>query len=88
MGALLDDLPIRHDDNLVDILNRREAMGNDNAGTTGPSFIQRLLDDLLTFRVEGRGCLVEQQNGWIANQRSCDRNALFLTFSFCKGEEE
>lgn len=46
MVAQLDDASVAHDDDQVRVLDRRQTVGNHEAGAAGARAVQRLLDDL------------------------------------------
>ena len=79
MRAFLDDSTAVQDQDAVGLEDRCEAMGDDEGGSADHQLVECLLDENLAFGVERRGRLVEQQNGRVAQDRPCDRNALTLT---------
>src|SRR3989344_2212984 len=50
--ALLNDLPVRNDENPVHLHNRREAMCNDDDGLVLHKRGKRLLDQVLGFGIQ------------------------------------
>ena len=68
VGAALDDHTAVDDADHVGILDGRETMGNDNGGTSPAGLVERLLDNLLRLRVEGRRGLVEQEDLGVADE--------------------
>src|SRR4029077_7045019 len=67
-----------HDD-LIQIMNGREAMGRDQSCPAAHQFLDRFHDRRFGGRIEGRSRFVEQQNGRVFQKRSRDSNTLPLT---------
>ncbi len=78
MRAALPQLSLMHDDNLVGMLNGREAMGNHNRRPSPHQPFQRTLDQLLRLRVNVCRGLVHHKNGWVKGQRARKRQQLPL----------
>ena len=76
--SALDDLPLVHDQNLVRIHDRRQTMGNHERRASLRDAIEFGLDRLFGFRIECRSRFVEDQDGGILQQRTCDGHALFF----------
>jgi hypothetical protein len=79
VGALLLDAATVDDDDLVRLLDRTQAMGDENHGTTLEITVDGLLDDVLALGVESRGGLVEQKNNRPTNKGTGDCDSLLLT---------
>lgn len=62
VGALLDDLSVIHDENLVGLLDCGEPVGNRHDGFAFREFRQRRLDQMLVFRVDAGGRFIEDDN--------------------------
>ena len=78
MAADIDHPPLVHDHDAVGLLNRRQAVGDDQGGALVHQPVERLLHGKLALGIEGAGRLVEQQDGGIAEQRPGDGDALAL----------
>ena len=78
MRAHLDDLAVFHDDNAVGALHGRQAVRDDDGGAADHGRFQRLLHQAFGFGVQRTGCLVEQQQRRVFQQRAGDRDALAL----------
>ena len=78
MTAGFDDLSFGHDDDPVSTFDRREAMGNDKGRAVLHQVRKRCLDPSLGLRIERRGCLIENQDRRILEQRPRNGDALAL----------
>lgn len=78
-GTVLDDLTLVYDNDSVAFLNRGHPMCNDNGSAPFHGTIEGLLYDLLALLVESRRCLIEDQDAWIFNECTSDRNSLLLS---------
>ena len=60
MGALLNDLTLAHDDDLVSSDDSAQSMGDDNHGLLAffEQLVQRFLDLMLTLGIEGTRSLI------------------------------
>src|SRR5262249_60862949 len=76
--AALDDLPVRHDDDAVGTAHRRQAMRHHQRRAIDHEALERLLHEPFRLRVEGRGGLVEDQDGRVLEDRAGDGQALAL----------
>ena len=74
VGGIVVKLAENND--LVGIPNRRQAVGNHNHGAAAGEFLHDGGDRRLVFAVEGRGDLVEQQNGGVFNKGARNGNPL------------
>lgn len=79
MVTLLDKLAIFQNHNLISIFNRRKTMRNNKGRSAYHQAVQSLLYHALAFRIECRGCLVENQNLRVLQYCPGNRNALTLT---------
>ena len=81
MGTLLDDLTLAHDDDLVSSDDSAQSVCDDDHGLLAvlKQLIERFLDLVLTFGVQGTRGLIQEQDAWFANQGSSDSNALLLS---------
>mmetsp|Transcript_44586 Transcript_44586/g.129007 ORF Transcript_44586/g.129007 Transcript_44586/m.129007 type:complete len:373 (+) Transcript_44586:762-1880(+) len=77
--ALLCDISMIHDDNVVEIQNCLQSMGHCNQRRRRECRLDGLLDELLHVRVDRRGSLVEQQQPGLAQDHA--RQAHKLTLS-------
>ena len=78
MPALFPDNPLVDHDDLVGVLDGRETVRDDDCGAVLHQPLQRKLDSLFRLVVERGGCLVEQQDGCIAQDRPSNRQTLLL----------
>ena len=78
MGAGLDDAAALHDDNAVGVADGGQAVGDDDHGAVAAQLDQGVLDGPLGLVVEGRGGLVEEQDGRVAQKGPGNGNALAL----------
>ena len=62
----------------VRVHHRRQAMGDDHGGAPAHEFAEGRLHLAFGFRVQGRGRLVEQQDGGVLERRPGDGQALAL----------
>lgn len=74
---------LQHND-VVRAHNGLKPVGNDDDRLFRYQSGDRLLDQYLILRVEGCGCLVQQDDGRILQKRPCNRNALLLTAGECR----
>src|SRR5689334_14389753 len=79
MRAALDEpSPVEHED-LIRAENRRETMRDDECRTSVPQRIQPFLDQRLALTVQARRRFVEQEDRWIGEKGSRDRDTLALS---------
>lgn len=62
MVALLDNTAVRHDNNIMGVLDGGEAMSNGNGGAALRRSLKRGLYDAFRFGVKRRGSLVKEKN--------------------------
>src|SRR5437667_10854080 len=77
--ALLNDMAMFEDDDLIDIVNRGEPMRRDQRRTPTHQFLDRFHDRRFCRRIERRGRLIEKQDRRILQKRARDAEALPLT---------
>lgn len=78
MCARFHDGPTIHDTNKVGILYGRKPMRYDERCAVLGEFGQRLLNKPFRFGIQCAGCLIEQQDGRIFEDRASKRDALAL----------
>ena len=76
--SLLDDGSTVEDDDAIDIGDGGDAVGDDQGGTIFHQARQRIADLPIGCEIEMRHPLVEDQQLWIAHQRSGDPHPLTL----------
>ena len=79
MRALLDDPAAVDDDDAVGVTQGGETVRDRDGGAPLGEGIERALDLLLGFGIEGGGRLIEDQNARIVDQGARNGNALALT---------
>ena len=80
MPAALGDFSIFHNENLVGLLDGGQAVGNRDDRLAARKLRNSLLDEVLVFGVDARGCLVEDDNGCVFENRPRDGRALIALF--------
>ncbi|GJC95043.1 hypothetical protein ColKHC_03869 [Colletotrichum higginsianum] len=83
VGALFDDAAVGHDDDVVGVLDGRQAVGDGDGGAALGGDLEGGLHDALGLGVQRGGGLVEEEN-WVGNDGAGDGDALLLA----AGEEE
>ena len=78
-GPPLDDTTLFKDQNLVGMRYRGETVGNDKGGSASAKGIEGSLDFSFGSRIKRAGRLIENQNGGIFEERSCNGQALTFT---------
>ena len=71
-GAPLEDPALFKDQNLVGMRYRGETVGNDKGGSASAKGIEGSLDFSFGSRIKRAGRLIENQNGGIFEERSCN----------------
>lgn len=79
MRALLDHPSAVENEDAIGVPDCAEPVGDGNGGSTFGRLVERRLHELFRGRVEGGRGLVQQQDLWVAEQRSSDGEALLLT---------
>ncbi len=78
MCALFDHTATIHDHNLIRIPDSGQPMGNHQRCVILGQFVQSLLHQNFGLGIQGRGCLIEQKDRAVAQQRACNHNSLPL----------
>src|SRR5688572_12298793 len=73
VAALLDDASALEHDDAIGLADRREPVGDDERRAPSHEPAERFLHELLRFRIERRGRLVEQQDARVTHQSARDR---------------
>ena len=76
--ASLNHHTVLDDADQVRVLDRRQSVGDDDARSSRPRMIQRILHDLFALIVQCRGRFVQQQDARIAHQCAGDGDTLLL----------
>lgn len=84
VGALLDNLPVGHDDDIVRAADGGQPVGYHDHGPVGGDVVERLLDNLLGVGVQSAGRLVEEENARVRDDAAGDDDALFLAAGECR----
>ncbi len=79
MRPALADTPVMHDNDIVRVLDRREAVGYHDRSPAGHQLFQGVLDPLFGFRINIRCGLVQNQDGRIKRQRPREGQQLSLS---------
>mgnify|MGYP007091809515 CR=1 FL=1 len=79
MCSLFDDIALFHDKDQIRINDRGQTMGNDKACLSFHQQMHRMVDMLLTDRIDAAGCLIKDQYTRIHQQDTGDREQLPLT---------
>jgi len=82
VGAALGDHAVLDGEDDVGVADRRQPVRDGDRGAVLDEGLERPLYDALTFRVERRGRLVENENRWVLEDYSRDRQPL----AFSTGE--
>ena len=78
MRASFDDPALVHHHDPVSLAHGRQSVGDDQRGAAGHQPVQRILHQPFAFGIERAGCLIQQQDRRIAQQRAGNRHALAL----------
>ena len=81
MGPLFDNRAVVDDQNLVRTANCTQPMGDDKAGAPRHQAQHRLLNVLLGARIDTAGCLVQDQNAGVGEDRPGNRQQLTLALA-------
>ncbi len=79
MRSRFDDPARVEDDDAIRVLDRRQAVRDDEGRPVFHEFSEALLDVAFRFRIQCRGCLVQDQDGRILEQRPANGDPLLLT---------
>ena len=71
------DPAVVHDEDLIGALDRGEAVGNGEDGLAARQRGERLLDEVLVFRVDAGRCLVQKDDGGVFQDRAGGGGGLF-----------
>ena len=63
----------------VRVVDCREAVSNDNGGSSLPGFVESFLDNLLTLRVKGGGGFIKEEDLGVSDECSCNGYSLLLS---------
>ena len=80
MRAALGNFSIFHNENLVGLLDGSQPVGDRDDRLAARELGDGLLDEVLVFGVDARGCLVEDDNGCVFENRPRDGRALIALF--------
>ena len=81
MRALLDNLALAHDNDLVGVHNCRQAMSDHDHGLLLllQESVQSLLDLVFALGIECTSGLIEEQDARLADESTSDSDSLLLT---------
>ena len=65
--------------NHIRVIDRREAVSNDNGGSSLSGFVESFLDNFLTLHVQSRSGFIKEEDFGISDESSCDGNSLLLS---------
>ena len=74
----VDDAPTFHDHDAIRFEDGGKPMRDDQAGTVEHEVVERLLDHVFGFGIEGAGGLVQNEQGRVLEQGAGDGDALLL----------
>src|SRR3984885_15630635 len=77
-SSSFDHTPAVKHQNKRGVANGREAVGDDEGGASLHHLVKRGVNLGLGDRIERAGCLVENQDRWILQERACNRQPLPL----------
>ncbi len=80
MFAVLGDLSVFDHKDLVGLLDGSQPVGDRDDRLAARELGDGLLDEVLVFGVDARGCLVEDDNGCVFENRPRDGRALIALF--------
>ena len=78
MRAVLDDLAVMQDGDLVGIADGRDAVRDEDRRTSLDHFAKMIEDVVFSLGIHARECIVEDENSRIADNGARDGRALFL----------
>jgi hypothetical protein len=76
--AAFDDFAVVEDEDLVGVADGGQAVGYNKAGAFLQEAVEGLLDEFLRGVVDAGGGFVEEEDGWIFQQRAGDGDALLF----------
>lgn len=79
----LHNAPLLQDKNPVSPLDSAQPVSDHDHRTPDAAFAQRVLDDMLRVGIQSRGRLVQDQNGWLADECTRDGDPLLLAAFKC-----
>ena len=79
MGASIDDSPAVDDYDFVGQRDGRETVGDDHGGAPSHRLLETGFNRRLGARVNRGGCVVEDQDARVGEQRAGDRDPLALS---------
>ena len=79
MGSPIDDPPLIQHHDLVRFLHRRKTMSDHQNGAAGHRLLEAKLNCCFGFGIQSAGGLIQQQQGWISENGSGNRDPLQLT---------
>src|SRR5262245_16873952 len=79
MRSYIEDLPLVHDQNLIAICQRRQAVRYDDHRAPFGDPKEIGADHRLAFRIERTGRFIQDEDRWIVNQGTGDGQTLFLS---------
>ena len=65
--------------NHIGLIDHREAVSNDNGGSSLSGFVESFLDNFLPLCVQSRSGFVKEEDFGISDKSSCDGNSLLLS---------
>ena len=72
VGSALDDIAVAHDEDPVGFAHGAEPVGDDEGRAFFQEVVEGLLDEFFGFGVEGAGGLIEDEDGWVFDDRPGD----------------
>src|SRR5664280_1361108 len=79
VGALFDDRTMVHDKDVMRVSDGRETVGDDEAGPAGHQLCHCFLDAYFRSGIDAACSFIENQDGWICQDHTRDRQQLLLT---------
>src|SRR6516165_5540028 len=79
MGAVLNEAARVQSDDPISAAHGREPVRDDEDGAALGDLLHIALDDALAFIIERAGCLIENQDAGIGDERPGNGNPLLLT---------
>ena len=79
MGASFSNPPMIYHNNLITMLDGRQAMGNHDHRPARRNLLQIFHNDVFRFKVKRTCRFIKNQNTWIGQQRPGNRDSLAFT---------